>query len=184
MRTSVPLASRTSLIPRQWVTCIGAIAGPIVTESKPSRPWQNTTGFLGERSTLELEVLLNKSNSNAHRLWINSCSWRKLSARSSSVSMDSTLSLFSVWNHHRARVESERPGGDSDFERVWNERERNERDAKLPRKIQWDESGSSIRHCLRGRRTRCKVLSLMKWAALNERGGLKAQGGGKAHERG
>ena len=51
MRTSQPLASRTSLIPRQCVTSSGAMEGPMVTESKPRRPWQNTIGLRGARST-------------------------------------------------------------------------------------------------------------------------------------
>jgi len=40
-------------MPRQWDTWTGAMASPMVTESKPRRPWQNTMGFWGERSTAE-----------------------------------------------------------------------------------------------------------------------------------
>jgi hypothetical protein len=49
MRTWTPWCSRTEAIPRQCDTWRGAIAGPIVTESKPRRPWQNTTGWDGAR---------------------------------------------------------------------------------------------------------------------------------------
>ena len=53
MRMSAPDWEKTCLRPRQWATWSWREGiprdGPIVTESKPRRPWQNTRGSLGAR---------------------------------------------------------------------------------------------------------------------------------------
>jgi hypothetical protein len=106
MSNSVPFACKTSLIPRQCGTSSGAIAGPIVTESKPRRPWQNTTGCLGDRSTRikEKGKTTRCTACHAHFLWIRDCSSSTVGARSSSLSRRSIPSLLSFETRHHEDV--------------------------------------------------------------------------------
>ncbi len=86
-RTSLPLASSASRIPRQWVTCNGAIEGPRVTVSKPRRPWQNTMGFFvatSERWSARESFSEAREEDGTHLLLMFSrCSWAVLPVSSS-----------------------------------------------------------------------------------------------------